>query len=369
MDNKEHVRAVCKLAELIKKLGKCRVVLDLWEEASIRQKTFWEWTMDQTNSADTVLIIGSEGAYRKISARRENKFYPVAEDAHVLGAMFSTAMLAVQRNSPYEDRGRYVAATFEYSRDVRGAKQILMSLTGNNNHYMLMAHLEDLLLRIHNVGKYSPGYIRMTTSDGNWQDSKLAHELAEAISEADYFHKSNPDWFTDLYGKAEEIASGANCTDKDVPCKTNKRLAAYDQAIGSTSLWNFMGSSNEMILPELVPPESCNASSESVATSVDMQDMVGSDNDPLSISTHSLGFYGDHSHGYHCHARERNINERNCIGEELCECNSHCTFGEEFHDLVRHDSDTEVGLHQFHAPESASDTSSTQSMCDGLHQL
>ncbi|XP_013392124.1 uncharacterized protein LOC106160152 isoform X1 [Lingula anatina] len=207
-DHERHREVVIKFANFLKFQCGCDVILDLWSHHDIMCEMKTGWLTKSCDRADIVLIINSEGAYKRFRARQNGEVYDKLENQSPTSDMYLQVITMIRERYFKETTvpcAKYVNVHFGYTPDTYIIPDI-------QPKFLLMNHMESLFFHIHGIEQYQPGskYTVEGISDLDYysqpEQNPEGVKLYQAIREAENYFSENKNWFSERYGKPTPVS-------------------------------------------------------------------------------------------------------------------------------------------------------------------
>lgn len=197
-DNDHHKKAVKHLASLLDNHCECDVIMDDFNQEQV-QKDHLAWLMKFLDTSQKIILVHSEGAfkkyhakrsgdpYRSLSARKADLFTPAVEmlikERSQGGFSFKSAQNTVSVFLPYTPR--------EY----------VIKEASPSFNYSLMTDMDSLVYHIHNLPRDEPKAKSMAekVNLANYRFLPEGKRLLAAIADNRKFLEDNPHWFEKEY--------------------------------------------------------------------------------------------------------------------------------------------------------------------------
>ena len=181
----------------------CEVIFDLWEEEEINQ-SITRWLSCQIYKASKIIIVNSEGAYRKFRCPETFEYVSI-------WTMIDTFLMAfnMTRNN----------CTHPSEREHFLKKVMMVYMPYTKQHFMIdyvfgqksrpnynvVDDLDKIILRIHDLSLYAPGFRFCLAS--NYSSSEK-ESLTKAIQKMATVVDREPDWFENNHRKITKSRPG-----------------------------------------------------------------------------------------------------------------------------------------------------------------
>uniref|UniRef100_A0A8C4NAX2 SEFIR domain-containing protein n=1 Tax=Eptatretus burgeri TaxID=7764 RepID=A0A8C4NAX2_EPTBU len=209
-DHKEYSHLVLSLAAFLQEHCGLLIVMDLLEEQQIGKMGYLPWLMGKKQLVEEtdgkIILLCSRGAYAKWQHACQDCEPPLKlkEDARsLLGDTFTPSIGLICSDFQHPRAfAKYIVAFFE---GVSGECDI-PSLFRSTVTYRLMEHLEDLVLRLHGVERYSHGAESRAAGLAPEDYGKTAsgEKLHAAFVKCKTWQENNPNWLEKSHYHIEE---------------------------------------------------------------------------------------------------------------------------------------------------------------------
>ncbi|XP_023933624.1 interleukin-17 receptor D-like isoform X2 [Lingula anatina] len=196
-EHPKHTKVVLNFANFLQAACYCDVILDWWCRREIFSEGKTAWLSKNIEKAECVLVVSSEGAYRRFNAHLQGRSFDSLGNSSPLSDMFMHGLSMLrQRYFTEHNYSKYINVRFTYT-------PVAFSLPDMHNNVVLMDHIDDLFFHIHGIEKYDHG-VKRTAERINRDDyftdpmgNPEGVNLHNAIREATDFFNDHKDWFND----------------------------------------------------------------------------------------------------------------------------------------------------------------------------
>lgn len=229
-DCPQHEKSVIGLAQYLQNVCNCDVTLDLWAENQIKEHGVFQWTQNQIDTSQFVLIVCSTGARFKCVRNRNVRMKqdrPVA-DVFSWSVDYVAEKIRIARAAG-ESVDKYVVVYFDYAgeSDIPHKMDTAKRFCLMKDFFQLYCHIQGLKPQMDE----REGEINGVTAE-SYNRTESGKDLEKCINETKTFFQENPDWLGEIL---EPLTPEKNNTENKPADKSGERLSSpQEQNIHAT---------------------------------------------------------------------------------------------------------------------------------------
>lgn len=259
-DNAYHCNVVQCLALYLQQCCYCEVRFDQWFQDEIGDSSTLDWLLLQIRSVENVIVVNSEAGWRQHEGDARN-----------------VAFRKIRRDTPLEDfflfavkelhgkHKRVFNVAFPYTH----SSYFINSGTRTGRTYVLMRHIEDLVLDIQRLSKRDANgkKLALDISASSYTRCKEGQLMQAAIERASEFFLSNPDWFAKSYYQKEERNDSLPSHDHPITVCDSGLGPSLDQMSITSNVLTILLGNERLGINFFYPPSSLGDDSNSMTIS------------------------------------------------------------------------------------------------------
>ncbi|KAL3852254.1 hypothetical protein ACJMK2_015921 [Sinanodonta woodiana] len=193
-DHECHEKAVESLVSYLQSDCSCDVMYAQWNMDVIRHNGPRFWLQQSLNSADCVIIVNSEAAYKIVEADKDRKTFQPVKFSPLSNLFLPGIKLVMSKFIQDHQYNKFIMVRFDYTSENYVLKDICPGLC-----YCLMKHFTEFLCHIHGLTQNHDFALFDLPLETNHLERGKGLKLCDAVKKAQKFETQHPKWFSEKF--------------------------------------------------------------------------------------------------------------------------------------------------------------------------
>ncbi|KAK3576676.1 hypothetical protein CHS0354_004964 [Potamilus streckersoni] len=193
-DHECHEKVVESLVTYLQSDCSCDVMYAQWSMDVIRHNGPLFWMQQSLNSADCVIIINSEAAYKIVEADKERKEFKPVKSSPLSNLFLPGIKLVMSKFIQDHQYNKFIMVRFDYTSENYVLKEICPGLC-----YCLTKHFTEFLCHIHGLTQNHDFTLFDLPLETNHLERDKGLKLCDAVKKAQKYENQHPKWFSEKF--------------------------------------------------------------------------------------------------------------------------------------------------------------------------